>query len=133
MSDALVKAAPGGPMTTSELLEMMEMVARGLSPREIADHLERTPTTIKARLKDARLLLQTFAPTATAAWLEAMNVAATKGDHRPAKDLLIAAKAIDPVGLQETGGPTVQVQIGIAIPGLPPPVVATPVLEGETD
>jgi hypothetical protein len=62
-------------------------------------------------------VLQAFEHEAVSAWVQAVPVASAKGDHRPAKDLLLHTRAIEPVQLQ---GQT-QIAIlfsGAAIPGL---------------
>lgn len=62
-------------------------------------------------------VLQAFEHNAVRAWVSAVPIAASKGDHRPAKDLLLHTRAIEPVQLQ---GQT-QIAIlfsGAAIPGL---------------
>jgi len=64
-----------------------------------------------------REILQSFEHNAVSAWAEAIPVASAKGDHRPAKDLLLHTRAIDPVQLQ---GQT-QIAIifaGAEVPGL---------------
>lgn len=50
-------------------------------------------------------------------WVRASAVASERGDHRPAKDLLLHAKLIDPVDTGDRGGPKVAVIIGT--PGNP--------------
>jgi hypothetical protein len=62
-------------------------------------------------------VLQAYEHTAVKAWVSAVPIAASKGDHRPAKDLLLHTRAIEPVQLQ---GQT-QIAIlfsGASIPGL---------------
>lgn len=62
-------------------------------------------------------ILQAFEHNAVGAWVAAVPLAAAKGDHRPAKDLLLHTRAIDPVQLQ---GQT-QIAIifaGAEVPGL---------------
>jgi hypothetical protein len=44
-------------------------------------------------------ILQAFEHEAVQAWTEAVPIAGAKGDHRPAKDLLLHTRAIDPVQL----------------------------------
>ena len=44
-------------------------------------------------------------------WVDSVSIAARKGDHRPAKDLLLHTRVIEPVG--DENGPRVVVQIGV--------------------
>lgn len=45
-------------------------------------------------------------------WIKAASVASEKGDHRPAKDALLHAKAIDPVADGSQGGTRIAIIIG---------------------
>jgi hypothetical protein len=61
--------------------------------------------------------LKAHAVPAAAAWCEAVEIAKEKGDHRPAKELLLHAKVIEPVG----GGPMLPIQVtinGIVLAGM---------------
>jgi hypothetical protein len=65
-------------------------------------------------------ILQAYEHDSVGAWVSAIPIAAAKGDHRPAKDLLLHSRAIDPVQLQG------QTQIAIifttgTVPGLQSP------------
>ena len=64
-------------------------------------------------------ILESYEHDAVNAWVAAVPIASAKGDHRPAKDLLLHSRAIDPVQLQG------QTQIAIifttsTVPGLIP-------------
>ena len=48
---------------------------------------------------------------ATNAWIDSLDTASAKGDHRPAKDLLLHGKFVDPLKQDDQSG--VVVQIGI--------------------
>ena len=64
-----------------------------------------------------REILEAFEHQAVSSWTQAIPIAGAKGDHRPAKDLLLHTRAIDPVQLQ---GQT-QIAIifaGAEVPGL---------------
>lgn len=66
-------------------------------------------------------------------WLDAAKKAAEKGDHRPAKDALLHAKAIEPV--EDTGRQGLSVAIVIGTPEQPirlqpPQVVEAEIVKG---
>lgn len=56
----------------------------------------------------AKLVLRSSAERAARKWVSAIDAAAEKGDHRPARDLLLHAKVIDPL---EKGGTSFGVQV----------------------
>jgi hypothetical protein len=92
-----------------------------LSLSALAEQLHKPKTTVRRAVKllevAPREMLQSFEHEAVNAWVEAVPIASAKGDHRPAKDLLLHTRAIDPVQLQ---GQT-QIAIifsGAEIPGL---------------
>jgi len=71
---------------------------------------------------------------AARAWGVAIDAAADKGDHRPAKDLLLHTGAIEPVG-DEGGATRVAIFVGSPerpLDGQPPMIIDAPVTtEGE--
>ncbi len=75
-----------------------------LSVPEIAQLLRRPKSTVRHALKLLEVapkdILQAYEHDAVSAWVQAVPIAAGKGDHRPAKDLLLHSRAIDPVQLQ---------------------------------
>lgn len=92
-----------------------------LSAPAIAQLVRKPLTTVRHALKlievAPRDMLEAFEHEAVAAWTQAVPIASAKGDHRPAKDLLLHTRAIDPVQLQ---GQT-QIAIifaGAEVPGL---------------
>jgi hypothetical protein len=91
-----------------------EAIARVLKGEEFEalrrDVLAEVKATAKAELERA------IVPAAKA-WGASLDVAARKGDHKPAKDLLLHTDVIQPLG--EESGCGVVVNIGIALPGLP--------------
>lgn len=62
-------------------------------------------------------LLQAFESEAVSAWHDAIPIAAKKGDHRPAKDLLLHTRAIEPVDAAARTALTLVIT-GIGMPGL---------------
>ena len=62
-------------------------------------------------------------------WAKASRLAAEKGDHRPAKDALLHARAIEPVADQGNTGTRIAIIIGT--PEQPIRVSSPQVLEGE--
>ena len=65
---------------------------------------------------DVHTVLRQEAVNAARKWAKtAVNVAADKGDHKPAKDLLIAGKYVD----TENAVPQIVVQVGIKLEGHP--------------
>ena len=110
----------------------------GLNQRQLADRFGRTRETIGHVLKDeafqalkheiyaeiaeeARNALKGHGPTAAQDWITASGIAAKKGDHRPAKELLLHTGVIERLG--ETSGPQVTVMVGM--PGHPAMVAPT--------
>jgi len=107
-------------------------LTEGLNQRQLADRYGRTRETIGHVLKDgtfqavkrevytemaeeARNVLKAHVGKAAKDWLRASGFAAKRGDHRPAKEILLYAGAIDRLG--ETPGPQVTVMVGM--PGHP--------------
>lgn len=74
---------------------------------------------LKERETTPKELLQALEYTAVKAWQQAIPVAGSKGDHRPAKDLLLHTKAIQPVA--DAGHAGITVLIGsVVLPGASP-------------
>jgi hypothetical protein len=123
------KPGRGSQLTPEERLEVQRMsIADGLSNSEIARRTGRDRGTIATVLAsdDAKELKRKFqseqhdaalsllrdgrVPAATE-WVSAIGIAAQKGDHRPAKDLLLHTGVIQPVTADN--GPRVAVQINL--------------------
>lgn len=64
-----------------------------------------------AQTQTARDRLHAMTERATEAWLASLVPASKRGDHRPAKDLLLATKVIDP----DQHAPHVTIQLGVQI------------------
>ena len=121
----LVARAPRGdrvtPVESAVITHLVD--TQGRSVAEVAELLGRNPATVRANLKHGRDLLKVFVPEAIDLWISAARVQAEKGDHRAAKDLVYAAGAA--AQPQHQAGPSMQVAIGIQLPGLPVPVART--------
>jgi hypothetical protein len=96
-----------------------------LSAKAIAQLVRKPTSTVRHALKLLEVapkdMLQAFEHEAVTAWQEAIPLASAKGDHRPAKDLLLHTRAIDPVQLQG------QQQIAIIFAGsLVPGLLSSP-------
>ena len=97
----------------------------GLNQRQLADRFGRTRETIAAVLKDddfqarkreeARNALKGYVGRAAKDWITASGIAAKKGDHKPAKEILLHAGVIERIS--ETSGPQMTVVVGM--PGHP--------------
>ena len=92
-----------------------------LSIPQLALQVRMPANTVRRAVKllevSPREVLEAFEHQAVGSWLQAVPIASAKGDHRPAKDLLLHTRAIDPVQLQ---GQT-QIAIifaGAEVPGL---------------
>lgn len=65
---------------------------------------------------EVRRLMRSGARKAGKAWLRAVEEAAKKGNHKPAKDLLLHTNIIEPLNAEPSGP---QFQINIGMPGHP--------------
>ena len=88
-----------------------------LTQYEIADRLSITQTSVSywaskwfVRPKD---ILAMKANEAAIHWVDSMSIASSKGDHRPAKELLLHTGHIEP--LRDHDAKQVIVQIGVAL------------------
>lgn len=120
----------GSQLTPSERAEIQHLaLVDGLSQSEIARRVCRDRETVRNVViaadtrqlaidlaTEARgevlLTLRRNAPRAAMDWLEASAVAKTRGDHRPARDLLLHAGAIEPVQGERDRGTRVTVIVG---------------------
>lgn len=125
----------GSQLTPAERAEIQHLwLVEGLSRSEIARRVRRDRETVRNVLvaedsrhlaeqlaTDARdevvLTLRRNASRAAQDWVEASAVAKSRGDHRPARDLLLHARAIDPIAGERDAAPRVAVIIGM--PGHP--------------
>ena len=127
------KPGRGSQVTPDERLAIQRAyLIDGLNQRQLADRFGRTRETIGHVLKDdafqavkrevydalaeeARSTLKGHVVSAAKEWRTASGIAAQKGDHRPAKDLLLSAGAIERVG--DSSG--TQVTMIVGMPGHP--------------
>ena len=132
------KPGRGSQVTLAERRQIQRLhLAEGLSRKQIAARVGRTRETIAAQLRDddfqalkrelnaemaeeARTTLKSHVRSAATYWVKAAAVAAKRGDHRPARDLLLHAGVITRLG--DTVGPQMQVVIGMpGHPAIEPP------------
>ena len=115
-------------------------LAEGFNQRELADRFGRTRETIAGVLKgddferlcrevqadlveSVQRTLRANGVQAANQWVKAVDKAAEKGDHKPAKDLLLHTGLLRPMGEGNTGNQVI-VQIGLG-PGSPGMVAPT--------
>jgi len=121
----------GSQVTPPERREIQRMyLADGLTKAAIALKTGRTRETIAAvlqgedfeRLKvevesetfdDARRILKANVTKAAKAWPRAVDKAADRGDHKPAKDLLMHTGVIEPLGEHGAQGPLMLIGVNI--------------------
>ncbi len=131
----LPKAKKRQPLAEAEAIAAAALVSHGHSVDHIAHELSLSPDAIRSSLTKALNTLQTGADQFAQDWLIASSVASRRGYHQPAKDALQALKVIDPpkpaIDPEEQARktPTVVVQLGFALPGLPTPQAITATAE----
>lgn len=104
----------------TQAIAIKASLADGLTLAEAAASLGLSLSTAYRRLRLVEVdndraiakLLQFHALRFSQDWLRASEEAAKKGDHRPAKDALIHAKAIDPVVTDGHQGTRIAIIIG---------------------
>jgi len=114
-------------LTIPDAVAAVQLAKRGLSETEIATALHARPAAVKEALGQSRQLLEAFAPRVAKNWIDAAEVAAADGDHKPAMALLQSIEVVKPVaqtydtgaaGAKAVAG--VQVTfVGFSLPGLP--------------
>jgi hypothetical protein len=94
-----------------------------LTPTELARLLRMPESSVRRTVKlletPPKAMLEALGPDAVAAWMEAIPIASMKGDHRPAKDLLLHSRAIEPVQLQGQTSIAIIFAGAPGVPGLP--------------
>ena len=116
-------------------IQRFHLTAPTISQEALAERFGRSRSTIRAVLHDpsfealkaefdqanaieARAVLSSGRTAAAQAWLASLDRAASRGDHRPARDLLYVERVCDPPS-QQGGGPQVVVSIGQIVTGCP--------------
>lgn len=117
---------PQSTASDSDALTVAALLKANLTVPEIAYALNKTPGSVKSLVTQAQALLEANAIQAVTDWMLASSVAAKKGNHKPARDLLVAANVIEPpysqaAPGQHSAGAPITVQIGFALPGMPQP------------
>ncbi len=126
---------------TGPTISQEELAARFGRSRETIRKVLADPTyeELKAELDqgmalEARSVLDSGRTAAAQAWLTSLDKAASRGDHRPSRDLLYVTRTVEPPSIGG-GGPATIVNIGqiinVADPGqgLPECIDVTPVSE----
>jgi hypothetical protein len=116
MADDLIPAKRPR-VTHEEAAKMLRLQREGLSHKQIADAVKRDLSTVYDTLRpfistveQARATLEAAAAPAAESWVIASKIAAAKGEHKPAKDLLAAVGAI-------TEQAQTQVAVQVNMPG----------------
>jgi hypothetical protein len=123
----IARAKPIGrpPLTLPDRLTVHALHARGYSDAQIAKALQLQPAQCREALADARALLEANAVALVTDYLTASDLAARKGDHRPARDMLDRLHVTEPTPVETTNvGIAVQIS-GFTLPGLPVQVDTT--------
>jgi hypothetical protein len=138
----------GSRVTAPERREIQQAhLLEGLNRSALAVRFGRTRETIASVLRgpdfeqlraevdrgeaeDAKAILHRHRIVAANAWAAAVGTAAGKGDHRPARDLLVHTRTIQPVADLARGSAVTIVMGDVVIPGISP---MRPVLGGETE
>ena len=125
------KPGRGSQVTPNERREIHHLfLAEGLTKAAIAQKTGRTRETIASVLQgedferakaeiesdtfdDARRVLKAHVVKAANAWPRAIEKAADKGDHKPAKDLLMHTGVIEPLGEDGARGALVLVGVNV--------------------
>lgn len=122
-------------LSPADSLTAITLHRKGHSKAAIAKVLGASPTLVAQALTDARSILEAYAPKLAADAVLASDIAAKKGNHRPALDLLerldVVKPPLDPnIMGGGASGPSVSVQIfGLALPGLPKPAAGVQVID----
>jgi hypothetical protein len=125
VDDARTTVAPSkyARLSTEDIRDILEMHGEGKTQVEIAkvigcaqSSVQRTLRAFSLDAKSIRALLRVLTYDALEAWVNAMRIAANRGDHRPAKELLEAAyPVLRPQPAHNGGGGGVTVIV--AVPG----------------
>ena len=102
-------------LSSAELIQIAELRAQGWSRRRIALHLGRAGTTIAEALTrpGPKQLLERLIPKAVQSWDHSLSPAAKKGNHLPAKDLLLHLGVIQPISAEN--GPQISISVGLVL------------------
>jgi hypothetical protein len=150
MDTSLFRHSPGAGsrVTAPERREIQQAhLLEGLNRSALAVRFGRTRETIASVLQgddfdqlraevdrgeaeDAKAILHRHRIVAANAWAAAVGTAAGKGDHRPARDLLVHTRTIQPVADLARGSEVKILVMGnVVIPGL----AISPIVERENE
>jgi hypothetical protein len=117
-----MSASEANRLSLEDLLEILRLSARGLSQRKIADILKCSQPTVCYALQrmagsadHIRAVAKAKTLNALTKWERAIDVAADRGDHRPAREFVELAHAeLRPQQGSSAGGVGVTINIGTA-------------------
>jgi hypothetical protein len=118
----------GTRMPTEKLVAILKLHDAGESGRQIALKVGSDGRTIAAvikrfrdRVSTAKAMLAQSSIEMAKHWLDAVPIAAQRGDHRPAKELLqaVGAVAVGGVGQGQGGDVKVAIQVVVGTPEHP--------------
>lgn len=84
-------------LSVLDAVAAVQLAKRGLSEAEIASALHATPAAVKEATGQSRQILEVFAPRVAKNWIDAAEVAAADGDHKPAMALLQSIEVVKPI------------------------------------
>jgi lambda repressor-like predicted transcriptional regulator len=102
-------------LSSVELVQIAELRAKGWSCRRIGVHLGRATATISEALHrpGPKQLLERLIPKAIQSWDASLLPASKKGNHLPAKDLLLHLGVIQPISAEN--GPQIAISVGLVL------------------
>jgi IS30 family transposase len=123
-------------MKTNEQTAIQGLALSGLSIAEIARNTGRSREAVRKCLSSeefqrareiARSALAENVASFADDWKRASRESAKRGRHEPARDALIALKAIDSPNQKPETSNSFKIQIGVALPGLGQPTTEGPI------
>lgn len=113
------------PTPLADRLSIATLHDRGYSDAQIAHALGLTPAQCRESRQDARAVLEASAVALAGDYLTASDIAARKGDHRPARDMLDRLHVTEPTPQAQTNVGIAVSLSGFTLPGLPVAVTST--------
>lgn len=120
---------PRNANTLPTRLTIAALHARGYSDAQVAKALGLTPAQCRDALTEARAVLEASAVALAADALTASDIAARKGDARPALALLDRLKVTEPTASETSVGIKVEITAGFRLHGLPTSHATPPAID----